>query len=264
MMRFGRLAFAILFSVWLIGCSTVQNLFNDSGDQLPAGAFRGSAVIRQQTIPLPVEIAENIIAIEEGKVITGPPQEQVPVEAQEKELVAEVKEEIKIPKAKEIKSPPKVAVHPFSGRRKLTSTGSSSENGKSDKYKVRNGDTLMKIAFAKYGNIFRWRDIYNANRDQLKDFNKLTIGMILVLNGAEYIVIEKNGEPYLIRRGDTLKSISNTVYGSSEYWRNIWKNNPQLIKNPNKIYAGFTLYYRPKSEVVDEPSVRAPTQEKSK
>lgn len=267
MIRSGRLFIPLFLSLVVSGCSTIKDYLQDEGDQLPAGAFRGSAVIRQQTIPLPVEIAENIIAIEQGKVITGQENEaEVPAPEQQAQpqQVAEVQPKVQAPKARPKKREPTEAFHPLSGRRKLTSTRSTSSSGKNDKYKVRGGDTLMKIAYAKYGDIFRWRDIYNANKDQLQDFNKLTIGMTLVINGAEFIVIEKNGEPYLIRRGDTLKSISNTVYGSSDYWRNLWKNNPRLIKNPNKIYAGFTLYYRPKSEVVEGLAPRLPAQKKSK
>jgi len=69
--------------------------------------------------------------------------------------------------------------------------------------------------------------------------------MILKISGVEYLVIKKNGLPYLIRRNDTLGKISNKVYGVPKHWPRIWKNNPELIQDPNKIYAGFTLYYEP-------------------
>jgi len=121
----------------------------------------------------------------------------------------------------------------------------TASSGKTEDYTVKNGDTLMKISFAKYGNIYRWREIYESNQSRISNFNSLVAGTVLTIQGVEYVVITKNGVPYLIRRGDTLGKISKSVYGVSEKWRAIWKNNPELIQNPNKIYAGFTLYYVP-------------------
>lgn len=121
----------------------------------------------------------------------------------------------------------------------------AASSGKSVDYVVKQGDTLMKISFEKYGNVYRWREIYDTNRTRIPNFNNLTAGSVLTIQGVEYVVITKNGVPYLIRRGDTLGKISKNVYGVQEKWRSIWKNNPELIQNPNKIYAGFTLYYVP-------------------
>ena len=53
------------------------------------------------------------------------------------------------------------------------------------------------------------------------------------------------GRPYLIKRGDTLSKISKYVYSTFRRWRDIWNNNRPLIKNPNKIFSGFTVYYIP-------------------
>lgn len=121
----------------------------------------------------------------------------------------------------------------------------AARTGKTVEYKVRTGDTLMKISFEKFGNIYRWREIYNNNRERIPNFNALKAGTVLTIAGVEYVVITRNGVPYLIRRGDTLGKISGKVYGETTKWRAIWKNNPELIRDPNKIYAGFTLYYVP-------------------
>lgn len=51
----------------------------------------------------------------------------------------------------------------------------------------------------------------------------------------------------MIRTGETLGTISNTVYQTPKKWKDIWENNKPLIKNPNVIYAGFTLYYKSNS-----------------
>lgn len=48
-------------------------------------------------------------------------------------------------------------------------------------YRVGEGDTLMKIATRHLGRAERWKQIYNMNRDQLKDQKVLPIGQELVL-----------------------------------------------------------------------------------
>jgi len=46
----------------------------------------------------------------------------------------------------------------------------------------------------------------------------------------------------VIVRGDTLSLISNRFYGTLFKWKKIWENNKPLIKDPNKIFVGFTVY----------------------
>jgi nucleoid-associated protein YgaU len=116
-------------------------------------------------------------------------------------------------------------------------------HGHSQKYVVKRGDTLMKISFAKYGNVYRWREIYNANKPLIPDYNHLRWGTVLTIYGVEYVVIEKNGTPYLIKRSDTLVKLSKKFYGTPAKWKQIWQNNSHLIQNPNHLFAGFTIYY---------------------
>ncbi len=117
------------------------------------------------------------------------------------------------------------------------------QGGKTVSYIVRLGDTLMKIAFEKYANYFRWKDIYKINKNKMKSPERMQVGTELTIKNVKYVYIQRDGQPYLIRKMDTLKSISQTLYGTPDRWEDIWKNNPQLIKNPKRIYAGFTLYY---------------------
>lgn len=114
---------------------------------------------------------------------------------------------------------------------------------KTEAYKVRPGDTLMKISFEHYGDIYKWRQILQDNKDLISNYRSLVPGTVLKVRGEEFVVIEKNGRPYLIRKNETLLKISKNIYGSSQYWKSLWENNRQMIKDPNKIYAGFTLYY---------------------
>lgn len=124
--------------------------------------------------------------------------------------------------------------------------GQSTRLKSSEQYQVNSGDTLMKIAFEHYGDVTKWHTLYEMNKDILKQYNTIYPGMILKLGKEEFVVVERNGKPYLIRRNDTLMRISNVLYGTVTEWKRLWENNRQLIHNPNKIYAGFKLYYLPK------------------
>ena len=132
-------------------------------------------------------------------------------------------------------------------------------SGEMTSYKVKRGDTLMKIAFQKYGDLYRWKEILDANPGKMKSPTDLAPGLVLNLPGSDMVTIEQNGERYLIKKGDTLGLISNDVYGTKAKWKKLWENNRQLIKNPNKIYAGFNLYYVPEARLTTEPSETGPS-----
>lgn len=110
-------------------------------------------------------------------------------------------------------------------------------------YTVAGGDTLMKIAFEHYGDLYKWKEIFELNRDKITNPNSIPRGTVLKLNPGGEVSITRNGEKYLIKSGDTLGTISREVYGTSSKWKKIWKNNRELIKDPNRIFAGFYLYY---------------------
>ena len=141
--------------------------------------------------------------------------------------------------------------------------------GETQDYSVQAGDTLMKIAFETYGDLYRWKDIYETNKAVISNPQALVAGTVLKLEKSVVpVTIERNGEKYLIKRGDTLGTISNDVYGTPSRWKTLWKNNKQLIRDPNKIFAGFFLYYMPEQKQLapaplaeaapSAPSTRAP------
>lgn len=265
------LSVASLFST---GCATFRsdNLAEDS--QTP---FKVSASTNQNPMPLPVEIATDIVKITEGK--TPPPIVAAPITvapvapatASTEPAVATLtstnpnQSQTSTDKALPARAPASVK-HKNSGQTQI------------ENYAVKPGDTLMKIAFEKYGDLTRWREIYNRNKTKIDNINKLSSGTVLTIEGIEYVVVHKDGRPYLIRRYDTLVKISNKLYGTSAKWKYLWHHNPELIKNPNKIYAGFTLYYEPdpnfkeqqvpvkkqtQLKSIYEAKDRAPTSEKS-
>lgn len=111
-------------------------------------------------------------------------------------------------------------------------------------YQVQSGDTLMMIGFKLFGDYRTWK--------QLKEWNKLSSmelrkGMMLkyrpMLN--ESFSWRPNGEPHLVKKGEYLGSISFDKYGTSRRWKEIFENNQPLLRDPNLIFAGFTIYYVP-------------------
>ena len=110
-------------------------------------------------------------------------------------------------------------------------------------YTVKSGDTLMKVSFNVFGDLTRWREVYDANKKLVKNPNVLTEGTKLKIKVFNVVAVKHNGEAYPIKRGDTLGKISKWIYGTISHWRDLWNNNRELIHNPNKIYAGFKLYY---------------------
>lgn len=116
-------------------------------------------------------------------------------------------------------------------------------SGEEGSWTVSKNETLMIIAFKIYGDYDKWRQIAQMNSDVLGGGYSLSVGMKLRYTApAQPFVWNPEGNPYLIQRGDTLGSISNQTYGTRQYWKNIWQNNRPLIKDPNRIFAGFTIY----------------------
>ena len=117
-------------------------------------------------------------------------------------------------------------------------------NGPTENYSVATGDTLMKIAYETYGDVYQWRKIYDQNREHIPDPNHLVKGTTLKLEKPSTpVAFDRSGEKFMIRMGDTLGKISRDVYGTPAKWRKLYEHNRTLIKNPNKIFAGFYLYY---------------------
>lgn len=125
-----------------------------------------------------------------------------------------------------------------------------SSTGPMEKYRVQKGDTMMMIAFKIYGDYRKWKDIKEWN----KDVKKIGEGVEL-----KYMVPDQkfgwmpSGLPYLIKTADTLGTISKDKYGTPKKWKSIYDNNRPLIRNPNLIFAGFTIYYQPARSLASEP-----------
>lgn len=123
----------------------------------------------------------------------------------------------------------------------LTSAPETSAPVSGGTYTVQRGDTLMQVAFKATGDVYKWKEIYQMNSDKISNPNKISVGMVLNIPQSGF-VDNRAGNPYVIKQGDTLASISKAMYGTLHRWKEIYQNNSGLIKNPNRIYAGFTLF----------------------
>ncbi|MFT4975492.1 MAG: LysM repeat protein, partial [Myxococcota bacterium] len=120
-------------------------------------------------------------------------------------------------------------------------TGGSSTPSSS--HTVQSGDSLSSIADG-YGQ--GWWDLYDANRSQISDPNKISVGMVLTIPSA-WLSVTPTPEPepevlapssYTIRSGDTLSKIA-ALYGKD--WSELYDANRSQISDPNKISVGMVL-----------------------
>ncbi len=122
--------------------------------------------------------------------------------------------------------------------------------GPMETYRMQKGDTLMMVAFKIYGDYRKWKDLKAWNKEK----KKFSEGVEL-----KYQVPDQkfgwmpNGLPHLVKTGDTLQIISMDKYGTTRKWKSIYENNRPLIRDPNLIFAGFTIYYQPARDLASEP-----------
>ncbi|MSS10472.1 bifunctional metallophosphatase/5'-nucleotidase [Clostridium sp. WB02_MRS01] len=63
-------------------------------------------------------------------------------------------------------------------------------------YTVKNGDSLSRIAKRELGSYDRWKDIYEANKDKIKDPNVLSVGIQLVIPGKSAVTADGKAIDY--------------------------------------------------------------------
>lgn len=121
-------------------------------------------------------------------------------------------------------------------------------------YVVQKNETLMMIAFKLYGDYSKWRRLAKMNKKHIKNGIVMAGKTIRYRKPSQEFNWQPQGNPYLIKTGDTLGKISNDVYGSQKKWRSIWDNNRPMIKDPNRIFAGFTIYYQELGSIASGPN----------
>lgn len=185
------------------------------------------------------ETKDEMAKLDDDFSANGPKESQINETPTEKVVVAEAP-------AKQEKATKAVVVEeaPIIKKEEVNST--RPQAGRMMHYKVKKGETLMQVAFKIYGDIGKWKELKEMNRDTLAKSSALKNGMDLKYAQPEKdFVWNPEGTAYMIKNGETLGVISNNVYQTPKKWKKIYENNKPLIKNPNIIFAGFTLYYKP-------------------
>jgi nucleoid-associated protein YgaU len=123
--------------------------------------------------------------------------------------------------------------------------------------KVQSGDTLSSLAQRHLGSSARWREIYEANRDQLHDSDDLQVGMTLRLpagspgaRGAATSAAAPPSNPsprsgsttyYTVQSNDTLSSIAQKTLGSRDAWKRIFEANRDQLDSADELQVGQKL-----------------------
>ena len=120
------------------------------------------------------------------------------------------------------------------------------EVGSKMPYIVQSGDTLAKIATKIYGSNARWKEISNltglANPSRIYpgDVVYYTLDQSSVAFATAYDSVQRSSTQ--VQQGDTLATIARRVYGNSQAWKAIWRQNDD-INNPDRLTVGMTVYY---------------------
>lgn len=118
-------------------------------------------------------------------------------------------------------------------------------------YTVKKNETLMLIAFKLYGDYRKWKEFASWNPG-IMDKPLVPGQKIKYYQPKQAFVWNPKGNPHLVKRGESLSIISGKVYGEIKRWPEIFENNKPMIRNPNLIFAGFTLYYIPDRDIASE------------
>ncbi len=76
--------------------------------------------------------------------------------------------------------------------------------------------------------------------------------------------LDQNFESYTVGKNDTLQKISKKFYGTTKKWPKIYEANKDVLRSPDKLYAGQTLKIPSSPELKTEPAEMAEPKENLK
>ena len=121
------------------------------------------------------------------------------------------------------------------------------EKPRTDRYRIRPGDTLFDIAVSRYGDSTYVQDILRKNPGLRPE--ALGVGDEIVLPPRRG---ESPGQPaeepprfYVVRRGETLIGIARRLYGDSAMYVKIFEANRDQLRSPESVREGIRLRLPP-------------------
>lgn len=125
-------------------------------------------------------------------------------------------------------------------------------------YRVKEGDSLSRIALEAYGDRDLWKALAAHNTDRLRNPNVLKAGLVLRLPPREVLVggtVRANdplagaappprpstARTHVVREGETLSEIAAATLGSSRRWPELVAANSDRIDDPDRVMPGTEL-----------------------
>lgn len=112
-------------------------------------------------------------------------------------------------------------------------------------YRVQKGDTLWTIAQTRTGSGANWRQVYQANRQQIRRPDRIYPGQVLTLPAARSVtppaISPTPAESIVVQSGDTLWHIAAVQSGHGSWWPQLWQANRDRLRRPDRLPVGTRL-----------------------
>lgn len=114
-------------------------------------------------------------------------------------------------------------------------------------YIVQPGDTLSRIAYNIFGKRSKWSEL--AAENEIVNPERILPGDVIKYQVTESSQDYQSSNRSLstsvvvVEKGDTLSKIATRLFGSSSYWRSIWRLNQSEVPNPHRLKVGQELKY---------------------
>jgi len=121
------------------------------------------------------------------------------------------------------------------------------DKSRTNRYRIKSGDTLFDIAVARYGDSTYVQDILRKNPGLRPEALRVGDQIILPPRRGEN-PDQRDPDPprfYVVSRGENLISIARKMYGDSAMYLKIFEANRDQLRNPQSVREGVRLRLPP-------------------